>query len=709
MSLGAKTTDAGSDVSDPEPDAGPADLAGRTFRQLTVVPTLLAMAWLLVGLPLLLLGHFTAVLMVAITVPVAAVLLTLAYRWISGPSQGLLGAKGEAAALTPWWVIIALVVVAVAFGADQFVYHSQQIIVQRDPGSYIQFGNWIARHGSLPIPQDRAAFGGLNPGLSFNTAAFYQVGSVVVPQFMAGLPMTLAASFWVGGIHAATATGALLGACGVLVFGGLVGRLVGPRWAPLGALILALSLPQQFTSRSTYSETLTQVLLLGGLCLVIDSFSAGGAARQKVAALGGLALGLTLLVRIDGASDLLPLVPYCGLLVLGRYRQAWPLAAGLAAGVIYGVVDGVVLSYPYLKEIRGSLLPLLIIVGFVLLVTAVVVAVLWRRGVPVLRTDWLPNIAAALAFVVTLAFAIRPYVQTVVYKNTPQELLDMARLQRKQHLPVQPGRMYYELSLHWIFWYLGIPAVILATVGAAVLARRCLRGKGPAWTLPLLAFSWIIVSTLYRPSIIPDQPWASRRLVPGVLPGFILLGLWATSWAVGWLRGRGAPLVVRGVAVVLIAAALILPTIKTTFGIVDKPGTGVIAAGLATHVTFGGEISAVQYLCAQIPADASVVFVDRVGNTMAQVVRGMCGVPTALALLRGPQQIDKIVAGIRRAGRQPVLLGGNTANLLRYATHQQQPVRIMRLRTRGDAHQLISPPVYRTRLKISVWMLELPK
>ncbi len=269
--------------------------------------------------------------------------------------------------------------------------------------------------------------------------------------------------------------------------------------------------------------------------------------------------------------------------------------------------------------------------------------------------------------------------------------------------------MYFELSLHWVFWYLGIPAVILATVGAAVLARRCLSGKGPAWTLPLMAFSWIIVSTLYRPGIIPDQPWASRRLVPGVLPGFIVLGLWATSWAVGWLRGRGAPLVVRGVGVVLIAAALILPTIKTTFGIVNKPGTGVIAAGLASHVTFGGEISAVQYLCGQIPADASVVFVDRVGNSMAQVVRGMCGVPTALALLRSPLQIDKIVAGIRRAGRQPVLLGGDTANLLPYATHQQQPVRVMRLRTRGDAHQLESPPVYRTRLKISVWMLELPK
>ena len=33
------------------------------------------------------------------------------------------------------------------------------------------------------------------------------------------------------------------------------------------------------------------------------------------------------------------------------------------------------------------------------------------------------------------------------------------------------------------------------------------------------------------PAITPDQPWASRRLVPAVLPGFILLAVWALSWA----------------------------------------------------------------------------------------------------------------------------------------------------------------------------------
>ncbi|MBO0830930.1 MAG: hypothetical protein J2P29_03060, partial [Actinobacteria bacterium] len=44
-------------------DAAVADWPGRVFRQLTVLPTLLAMGWLLAGLPLLLIGHFTPLLM----------------------------------------------------------------------------------------------------------------------------------------------------------------------------------------------------------------------------------------------------------------------------------------------------------------------------------------------------------------------------------------------------------------------------------------------------------------------------------------------------------------------------------------------------------------------------------------------------------------------------------------------------------------------
>jgi hypothetical protein len=688
-----------------------AELTGRVFRQLTVLPTLLAMAWLLAGLPLLLLGHFTPLLMLAVSLPLALVLVAAGMRWISGPSQGLLAMRGARPEKTPWWTVAALLAVAIGFGADQLIYHSQQIIVQRDPASYIQFGNWIARHGSLPIPQDAAAFGGYSHLLSFNAPAFYQVGHTIVPQFMAGLPMTLAAAFWIGGVGAASATGALLGSCGILAVGGLVGRLVGPRWAPLGALILALSLPEEFTSRSTYSEPLAQVLFIGGMCLVVDSFTPDGAGRRKLAALGGLAIGLTLVVRIDGASDMLSLVPYCGLLILGRRRQAWPLTAGIIVGSAYGAVDGVFLSRPYLAEIRGSLIPLVVAGVLLAIVTAAAVVIRWDRGLPQLRTDLLPNIAAALAFVATLGLVIRPYIQTVYGGNTAAQKATMARLQAAQHLPIQPTRMYYEISMHWVFWYLGVPIVVLATVGAAILARRCLQGHSPAWTLPLMSFAWIIVATLLRPSITPDQPWASRRLVPGVLPGFIVLALWAVAWLVGWLRQRGTARLIRGSVVALLALALTLPAAGTAFGLSVRRGgplgVRVVATGMGTQVTYRGEIAAVQGLCAAIPSDSSVLFVSRPAfYQMGEVVRGMCGEPAAFVEHPSRRNVAKLIADIRRAGRRPVLLGQTRFGLLHYGA---RPQHVVNLHSREDPGTLVTPPVNTVKFKTEIWMLVVSK
>src|SRR4029077_15358773 len=192
----------------------PPSAAGRLLGRLSVLLALLAMAWLLAGLALLLAGRFTPVLMLVVSVPLAAVLCYLGLRWIPGRWHSALP-PGSQRALTPWWAVAAVVAFAAAFGAHQLIYHSQQVIVERDPASYIQFAAWIAHHGSLPIPQQRAAFGDAHQLLHFGSLALYQVDGKVVPQFMAGLPMVVAAGFWAGGVGAAAGVPALLGACAV--------------------------------------------------------------------------------------------------------------------------------------------------------------------------------------------------------------------------------------------------------------------------------------------------------------------------------------------------------------------------------------------------------------------------------------------------------------------------------------------------------------
>jgi hypothetical protein len=692
VTAGGAAVSGGQAAARPSPDT-----AGRLLGGLSALPVLLATAWLVAGLPLLLAGRFTPVVMLLLAVPVTAVVLWVGLRRAPGRWPGTLPGPGQAR--TPWWAVAGVLAVAAGFAVWQLAYHSQQIIVQLDPGSYTQFAAWIAHHGSLPIPQTRAAFGGTAGLLRFDSAAFFQVGTSVVPQFMAGLPMVLVAGFWAGGTAGALVLGPLLGACGVLTFGGLAARLVGPRWAPLAALVLALSLPQQFTSRSTYSEALAQILFLGGLCLVVDALASDGAAARVLAALGGLALGLTLLVRVDGVSDVLLVVPYGGMLLLARRPQAIPLLAGLAAGALYGAVDGLVLTRPYLVHISSSLKPLVALAVLVVVLTAVVVLVRWGRGLPQVHAKWLLNAPAVLAVVVLLGLAVRPYLSPL-----PRRADGAVQTIARASGPLRP---YWALSLDWVFWYIGVPAVLLGAVGAALLGRRCLQGRAPTWTLPLLVFAWVIVTVLYRPAITPTQPWASRRLVPGVLPGFILLAVWVAAWLTGWLLSKGYGRAIRGGLVAVCAVALVLPAATTTFGLKLRSGgpAGIrlAATGLAFKTTYGGEVAAVARMCAALPRGSTVVILDhRAALRFPEVVRGMCGYPAA-RITPTPDNVQQVVRGIRAAGRRPVLLASSRAVLAPYGGAIKE---IMNLPTTKDSNIGTAAPLRPVPQTIILWMSE---
>ena len=245
-----------------------------------------------------------------------------------------------------------------------------------------------------------------------------------------------------------------------------------------------------------------------------------------------------------------------------------------------------------------------------------------------------------------------------------------------------------------MFWYIGVPAVLLGTLGAALLARRCLRGQAPAWALPLMVFAWVIVTTLYRPAIVPDQPWASRRLVPAVLPGFILLAVWACAWLVGWPRAAGpGPGLAAG------------PRRRGRPG--RRPGRGhgrarrdhhvrpaararrpgreepVVAtkAGLAFKRTYGGEIPAVDRMCAAIPTTPRWSSWAPGSPTASPRSSAGCAASRS-AILPGsePAAVHAVSAGIRSAGRRPGAAGGQKAQVSPYGPARQ----IMKLRSMED-------------------------
>ncbi|MFA1551622.1 hypothetical protein [Actinomadura chokoriensis] len=678
--------------------------AGRLLVRGTAAPALLVVAWLAVSLPLLLAGVFRPGPAIALFVPVAAAVLWLGLRSrprdLPGESRGSLNGPGGVDAV-PWWTTGSVLAITLAFLVLQVVMCAEQIVVRRDPASYVQFATWLAEHGSLPIPQRAEAFGGPDALLRFESPAFYQDGGAIVPQFMAGMPLVLALGGWIGGTHGILLMAPLLGACCVLSFAGLVARLVGPRWAPAGALLLALTLPMLYVSRSTFSELPAIVLLLGGLSLMYDVRREEGRLADLKAFLAGAALGLIVLVRIDGLRDVLPVLAFAGLLIGLRRRTGYHVAGGLLLGAGAGLVEGFTLSRPYLAYLESSLKPLLAISAAVLVATVVLVVLLrWNRtGTrlralgPAVARGRLPGAAAVLTVVVMTGFAVRPLVQTV--RRVPATRDDelnaqfIETIQRIQDLPLDGTRQYSELSLYWVGWYIGVPALLFATLGAALLVRRLLRGRSPEWLPPYAMIVWTTAQVLLRPGITPDHPWASRRLIGLVIPGLLLFTVFAAAWTVRRVRrvGYGPKLVNRGAAG---GVALMLVPIVLTSG-------GFMVTRTEQH-----EVAAVRGMCDTLPPSGSVVVVEQsTADRFLQVVRGMCGLPAAR--VRGgatPADMERITRGVFEAGRRPVIMAAKREQVAPYGT----PERVLYVRTRQDGRTLPEPPGGTWGLTMEVWI-----
>jgi hypothetical protein len=448
---------------------------------------------------------------------------------------------------------------------------------------------------------------------------------------------------------------------------------------------------------------------------------------MATAALGGLALGLATLASLSVLPDLIPVIPFTGALVAARRPQALPFGIGVLAGAGYGVVVSAVLAPAALSAPGFAVRPASLIALAVALATVAAVAVTawppgrtWVSRVARGSLRWhVPDVAAGLVAAVLIAFLIRPSVQTAHWNPGAGTAGYVGALQKLLGLPVQPTRSYAEDSLYWVIWYIGIPALLLGGFGMALLARRCVRallrwadddGVAWAWGLPLAIAAWTTVIVLWDPHTVPDQPWASQTLVPLVLPGFILCGIWVAAWLDRRARERGAGRVAVALAAAFFVLAMAVPTVVTTLGIsLSGTGTGTrtghsgpVATGVGVSRTGAGQAAAVQELCGAMSARMSVVILDRVAaSEFAQAIRGMCGVPAAVMAGATVGQVQSVIRGIAGAAREPVLVATRAAELTPYGAI---PRRVVDLVTTQDAHDLTQPPSTTWPISYQLWM-----
>lgn len=320
------------------------------------------------------------------------------------------------------------------------------------------------------------------------------------------------------------------------------------------------------------------------------------------------------------------------------------------------------------------------------------------------------QVVGALVLLVGAVLTTRPFWLTVRQLEGAGASF-VAGLQESQHLPIDGARTYAEWSMLWVMWWLGPALVLLAWLGFAAMATRTVRwllsggGSGggatdpPGWLVPLVVGVGSSVLTLWRPGITPDHPWADRRLVPVLLPTFVIVGTGVVAWAVRQARRRlPATLLVLGVATGV--AALLAPPLVT-------------AAPLAQQRTERGELAAVRSICAQLRPGDIVLAVDNRGfNEWPQVIRGVCGYPaaalrdenTALPEQQLRASAQRLAELARQRGRRLVLLAAGEAPDQLFTRLGLPARQVAQLVTTEDPRLLTRPPLGSTRLKFSVWL-----
>lgn len=542
----------------------------------------------------------------------------------------------------------ALVLVGVvAWGGWNVLYTSQHVITDRDPATYAVTAGWLAGHSSFTQPAS-TTFAGM-PQLGTGSAGFMEVVSegnaTLHPQGQHLLPALLGSvGKAVGGKHALRFN-VLFGMTALLsvyCFGRLLLR---PGWALLATAAVGLSFPLLYLSRDTYTEPLALTFTFGGLSFLWLAMQRG---RPALWLLAGLLMGMGVLARIDGYLVLIGAAAFfAAYLTLGgknqlrrRLQQAAVFWLPALACCVLAWLDLAWYSSLYLSNTR-QLIQYEQLALVAVLAAGVATSVIVSKHVNILTwcdrftKHWRAWAAALLVLVTGVFFASRPLWWQPLGDHSNGIITS---IQKAHGNEVEP-RTYTELATYWVSWYIG---PLLAALGLVGLAAASYKGMRDKKMLLLPALAVILGSCLVyftAPNITPDQPWASRRMLPVILPGIALFG----GYALGLLHER-LPLRSRWAKGVCCAAAsvavLVLPA--------------AVSAPFAT-VAIRQQYAIAGDACEKLPRNAVVIMAGLARLNMVQPVKTYCGVETYNARGTGQKGLKEIAERAREQGKVPVL------------------------------------------------------
>lgn len=564
---------------------------------------------------------------------------------------GVVAARGRVFPKVRWAIepaSVGAVFVIIGFALLNMKYAAEHLLTDRDPGVYLTTARWLASNGSLLVEGAVGAFAGV-PGIDGISEGHYAAsgGGLLHTGFLHGLAVVLAVGRWIGGDWLMLkAVGALSG--GIIAAFYVFGRTVlRPWWALAATTGVAVNLVVLHFGRDAYSELLFMIFLYGGLWIFDRALETDRAAASFLA---GLVLGATAMVRIDAWMLLAGLAAFLFFdtwTFEGEWRdRVKTVAAPVVAGVVVtgglGIADLLIASPLYFRSLMPNVYRVAAVYAFVIGVgLAISLFARPRRWSGTAEgTIRRQRIGTAAAAFIVIGSAFLYFVRPALFVERSWAAAEVIEyLQRLNDLPSDGGRRYWEMSLHWQAWYLGVAGLTIGIAGWAWTAREVIIGRLRRLAPFLFMFTLVTIAYLWRPANTPDHLWMMRRFLTITIPGFVLLGFVGLQALVPVAKERWGRPVGTVAATGLVGLMLIPPAI--------------FSAPLVRSTTQVGMYGVTREICATLGDDAAVLFVSkRLKSVYEPALRAFCEVPAAGAPKRPTlETLGKVDAGWADDGR----------------------------------------------------------
>jgi hypothetical protein len=565
-----------------------------------------------VTVSLLLLESFRTPLILGIGMPVAFILFYVTNRSIIPESPSSLRERRV-------FDLLAIVLV-IGWGVFNSAYNAQTVYLYRDPGLYNTTARWLMDHDNIVIPATNP-FGENNQLRTTSNAGvntikedesrLYTHGQRLLPTLTAGVGRVTQEA-------AALKTNVVIGALALLAVYGFIRLFSKPRWALLVTTVLGMSLPMLYFSRDMYTEPLSMLFIFTMLSFV---YYAKRTEKAAIWVLAGIVAGVTTMTRIDAylglAGLFIYLVSYL-LVAKNRTKSLINVSVFLSSFSLTAIVawlDLTQLGTAYYRFHEDLISMQLVLLASIIASGMAVVFVSWKTRVlgkitNILSIKALKRLSVIIIGIVAIVLFSRPLIvdgtrEYEVQKIGGTESIVLQTEKTQNSITYDLG----ERVILWPVWYLGALLCFFGLIGLFIMSNRLWNDE----SLLLIPFflSFLSVATLYffSPSITRDHIWASRRILPLIMPGIVFLAAYVLNLKT--FRSKGYSLLYY-ISVLIIFGTAVLNT--SGFFLKERTNDPLLTQ--------------VNDFCEILPDDSAVLLVGIFGLVGTQTVHSYCRVPT---------------------------------------------------------------------------------